>query len=233
MQQTEPILNPVEKMNRVLIHVSRKQETLEQYVQIFFEKEHEEVFAASAEEIIYVLQLLNERGFLEMRSPLSMGRSNAFYRLTPEGWEAASNLHRGNPSSDQAFVAMWFIEDLQDAYENGIKPALEATLYVPVRVDRIQHNEKIDDIIVSEIRRSGLVVADFTGNRQGVYFEAGFAMGLGIPVIWTCRDTDIDDVHFDTRQYNHVLWSTPDQLTERLQNRITATIPGRSIRDSV
>jgi nucleoside 2-deoxyribosyltransferase len=85
-------------------------------------------------------------------------------------------------------------------------------------------------VIVAEIRRSGLVVADFTGNRGGVYFEAGFAMGLGIPVIWTCRDTDINAVHFDTRQYNHIVWKEAGDLREQLQRRIEATIPGRAIR---
>ena len=71
-------------------------------------------------------------------------------------------------------------------------------------------------------------MADFTGQRGGVYFEAGFAMGLGIPVIWTCRDTDINDLHFDTRQYNHIPWANPKELRVRLQNRIEATIPGRA-----
>lgn len=71
------------------------------------------------------------------------------------------------------------------------------------------------------------MIADFTGNRNGVYFEAGFAMGLGIPVIWTCRKDHIDNVHFDTRQYNHIVWETPEELREKLTYRIEATIPNR------
>ena len=98
-----------------------------------------------------------------------------------------------------------------------------------MKVDLVEHNGKIDDFIVAQIRRSGLLVADFTGHRGGVYFEAGFAMGLGIPVIWTCRDSDIDELHFDTRQYNHIAWTNPQDLQERLQNRIAATIPGRTM----
>ena len=72
---------------------------------------------------------------------------------------------------------------------------------------------------------SGLLIADFSGHRQGVYFEAGLAMGLGIPVIFTCRDTDIDIAHFDTRQYNHVTWYDPADLCSKLEIRISATIP--------
>lgn len=96
----------------------------------------------------------------------------------------------------------------------------------PIRIDFVEHNGKICDRILSEIRQSTLLIADFTGNRGGVYFEAGFALGLGIPVIFTCR-TDFlkKGVHFDTRQYNHIEWQTSEELKTKLINRIKATLP--------
>jgi nucleoside 2-deoxyribosyltransferase len=129
---------------------------------------------------------------------------------------------------NQAFVATWFHTDLDDVWENGLKPALQETGYEPLRIDRIEHNEKIDDRIIAEIRNSGLLVADFTGHRGGVYFEAGFAMGLGMPIIRTCRDTDIKELHFDTRQYGHVVWTDVSDLKEKLINRINATLPNKT-----
>jgi nucleoside 2-deoxyribosyltransferase len=107
---------------------------------------------------------------------------------------------------------------------DAIHPALASAGYSPVRVDRVEHNDKIDDRIVAEIRQSALLVADFTGHRGGVYFEAGFALGLGIPVIFTVRKDAIDKVHFDTRQYNHIVWETPSELRERLHDRVIATM---------
>ena len=124
---------------------------------------------------------------------------------------------------------MWFSDELNEAWHQGFEPALTSTGFDPLRVDLAEHTGKIDDFIVAQIRRSGLLVADFTGNRGGVYFEAGFAMGLGIPVIWTCRETDIDELHFDTRQYNHIVWKNSEDLKERLQNRIAAKFTGRTI----
>ncbi len=53
-------------------------------------------------------------------------------------------------------------------------------------------------------------------------------MGLGIPLIWTCHEDHIGEAHFDTRQYNHIVWSTPEDLRERLTARIEATVPGRT-----
>lgn len=147
------------------------------------------------------------------------------YILALEGWKRLSELAKVKTDSKQAFVAMWFDQSLNEAWNNGFKSALEETGFNAIRVDLQEHNEKICDRIVAEIRRSGLVVADFTGQRGGVYFEAGFAMGLGLPVIWTCKATDIDNLHFDTRQYNHITWQDPADLKTKLKNRIAATIP--------
>jgi len=95
----------------------------------------------------------------------------------------------------------------------------------PIRIDRVHHNEKICDKIVAEIRTCQFLIADVTLQRAGVYFEAGFAMGLGRQVIWTCRDDDLKNVHFDTRQYNHIVWKEPGDLRMQLADRIKATIP--------
>ena len=91
-----------------------------------------------------------------------------------------------------------------------------------------ENTNKIDDEIIAEIRRSKFLVADFTCEpgkvRGGVYFEAGFAMALPIPVIWTCAKKSFDDIHFDTRQYNHIVWNTPKELRTLLKGRIGAVI---------
>ncbi len=132
------------------------------------------------------------------------------------------------PDSSQSFIAMWFHESMAEAFEKGIKPAVEDAGYEPLRIDRKEHINKIDDEIIAEIRRSRFLVADFThgedGARGGVYYEAGFAHGLGIPVIFTCREDAVDTLHFDTNHYNHIVWSTPEELRERLRNRIRANI---------
>jgi hypothetical protein len=150
--------------------------------------------------------------------------------ITVGGWQRIDELRSSIPKSRQAFVAMWFDPELSNAYESGFKPGIEdSDYYEAQRMDRKEHNEKIDDEIVAEIRRSGLVVADFTGHRGGTYYEAGFAQGLGIPVVWTCRKDHVSDLHFDTRQCSHIVWATPDDLRKRLDARIRATVLPRPI----
>lgn len=123
---------------------------------------------------------------------------------------------------------MWFDASMDDAYEKGIKPAIEEAGYEAMIINRKPDVVKIDDEIIAEIRRSRFLVADFTQHekeaRGGVYFEAGFAEGLGLPVIYTCRKDSVGNVHFDTRQYAHIVWETPDELRQGLLNRIRARI---------
>ena len=125
---------------------------------------------------------------------------------------------------------MWFDPEMDSAWSDGIKSALESLGYVAVRIDETHGDDKIDERIVAEIRRAGILVADFTNHREGVYFEAGLALGLGIPVVWTCRQDDFEGrTHFDTRQYQHLLWETPEELREKLVNHIAARVPGRAL----
>lgn len=147
--------------------------------------------------------------------------------VLPRGYDLVTQT-AGNVQLDQAFVAMWFHPSLSEAYELGIEAAVRECGYRPLRIDQKEHINKIDDEIVAEIRRSRFLVADFTSEvgspRGGVYFEAGFALALEKPVIWCCREDLIDHVHFDTRQFNHIVWTDPEDLKRRLINRIGAII---------
>ncbi len=168
-----------------------------------------------------VLTFLEHAGFIER--PVSY-----YIYITFEGWSYLEKQRADQLASVQAFVAMWFDPSVDEAYERGIAPAITDTGYTPMRIDRKEHVNKIDDEIVAEIRRSRFVVADFTSKRDqprgGVYFEAGLAMGLNKPVIWTCREDLIDQVHFDTRQFNHITWLGPDDLHQKLKARIGAVL---------
>jgi len=146
------------------------------------------------------------------------------FSITPQGWQRIDALSKSSPDSRQAFVAMWFADKTDPIYRDAIARAVEKAGYKPVRIDLKEHNNKICDEIIAEIRKSRFLIADFTGQRGGVYFEAGFAMGLGIPVIWTVPKDQIDQLHFDTRQYNYIAYETVEELRDGLYNRIAATI---------
>jgi nucleoside 2-deoxyribosyltransferase len=84
-------------------------------------------------------------------------------------------------------------------------------------------NDDINFAILAEIRRAQFVIADITGAREGVYFEAGFAKALGRDVFFTCRkDRFSQDKHFDTEHFHHTTWETPADLAKSLQEKVMA-----------
>jgi nucleoside 2-deoxyribosyltransferase len=119
---------------------------------------------------------------------------------------------------------MWFDSSMDDAYSKGISPAITDSGFSPFRVDRKESNNQITDEIIAGIRQSRFMVADMTGHRSAVYYEAGMMYGLGRPVIFTCKEDHFKNASFDTNHYSHVIWKTPEELREKLLNRIRATI---------
>jgi hypothetical protein len=152
------------------------------------------------------------------------GNNSQFLRITPEGWNYLEALEAPTDESTTAFVAMWFNPDTDPLWKEGIRPGVYDSGYEPIRIDAVEHSNKIDDEIIAQIRECKFLVADFTRQRGGVYFESGFAMGLGKRVIWCVNDADLNNVHFDNRQFNFLLWSEKDigAFKEALTNRIKA-----------
>lgn len=178
----------------------------------------------SSDELDFLLAGLRETYLVASRS----GSFRYDLVITLRGHARLQELEQVNAESSQAFVAMWFDPSMNATYVDAIEPGISDAGYRPLRIDNKEHNNKIDDEIIAEIRRSRFVVCDFTSEpdkpRGGVYFEAGFAKGLGIEVIWTCRKDLINHVHFDTRQFSHIVWETPVDLRRQLALRIRATI---------
>jgi len=212
-----------ERLNRILQNIHRKSTYPGEKVRFATGRDYPVFFAENDQAMIFLAKTLQEKGWISCS--LAMGAVDV--TLTEAGWNRIAELEKGGArtESKQVFVAMWFDASLNNAWKHGFSKACEATGHKALRVDLKEHNDKICDAIVAEIRKSRFVVADFTGHRGGVYFEAGFALGLGIPVIWTCKKDELPKTHFDTRQYNHIDWENEEDLFIRLKNRIEATIP--------
>ncbi len=210
--------NLKEKLDLLLYYISKKSKYVGSPVEFDFILDYPLAFSKNYDEFSNFFKILIDKDFLNKFS------AGQVYILTELGWNYLENKKNEVTIKDQAFIAMWFSEDLIDVYENGFRKAIKDTDYKPMRVDLKEHNNKIDDEIIAEIKNSAFLIADFTGQRGGVYFEAGFAKGLGIPVIWTCKKNDMKNLHFDTRQFNHIEWNDSSDLFTKLVNRIKATI---------
>lgn len=145
-------------------------------------------------------------------------------QVTAKGWETLAPIG-GAGVPGLCFVAMAFAPGLNEAYDVGIRPAIEIDCEMrALRLDREEHNDQITDRILAGIRSAQVVIADVTEHRQNVYYEAGFAEGLGRVVIRTCHAQSFEQVHFDTRQFSHIVWDTPEDLRTKLTARLRATV---------
>jgi len=208
-----------EKLDRLIQYAEKKSSYFGENIRssIDSSKDYPVTYSKNIDEFENIFNQARKVGLLQ-------SESRDHLALTWAGWQRAEVIKEAGILSKKCFVAMSCSEDLNEIYEQGIKEAIIEAGYEPIFIEKEEHNEKICDLIIAEIRACKFLIVDVTGQRQNVYYEAGFAHGLGRDAIWTCKQDEIEDVHFDTRQYNHITWENAGDLKKKLANRIKATI---------
>jgi len=132
------------------------------------------------------------------------------------------------------FVACAFgKDDVDEIYQNALLPVLKSMEIKPYRVDRIEHNDDIDNKIIELISKCDICIADLTYARPSVYYEAGYFTGLGKSVIFIARKDHFSPkaedvygnfkVHFDLQMKNIIPWSSTkrvDTFKRKLLSRL-------------
>ena len=250
-------LDPIEKLNKTLLVISDKSKWVGDVVNIDHKKDYPLYFCRNWRELISVIKLLISENLIN--NPVVNDLNSL--QITTDGYVKIRDLRKYNKESNQCFVAMWFTEEMNGIYEKSFKKGIEFVepgqtepRFKAVKIDNVEHANDINDEIIAQIRRSRFMVCDLTGYRGGVYFEAGFAYGLGLDVIYTCRDDWAKDeyfkdnsgkevrslldgngnkieikkegVHFDLAHRNRIEWSPAklEEFAEKLTNRIKALI---------
>ena len=136
---------------------------------------------------------------------------------------------------NQVFVAMWFNREMDEIYE-CYERVVQSNNYACCRIDKIEYDGSIMMQITEEINNSVILIADLTGNRGGVYYEAGIAKGLSLckhPVrlILTCKKKYFDNhdtrPHFDVAGDNIIVYESIEDLEIKLNRRIRfGVMPG-------
>lgn len=146
--------------------------------------------------------------------------------LTFNGLQYVENLESPNTSSKNVFFAFNFEVELNDIFSIYVREAVEESglTCIIINQSNTKHDKSITDEIIGKLKSSRIVIADFTNHRNSVYFEAGFAMGMKIPIIWTVQKGHEDDMSFDTRQYPHIVWENGEDLKKQIMDRIKVII---------
>lgn len=226
IEQAIPDYNPSNKQALFLRSIARKSKYPGHSVQLRPDIDYPLAWASGQGEFEYYVRYLVQRGLLARtdEETQEFADMTVSVELTADGWDYIDQLEQQVAELSQAFVAMSFSDSMRAVFEEAIKPAISEAGYKAYRVDMEPHIDRIDAKIVAEIKNSIFVVAEVTEHKHGVYFEAGYALGRDLPVIWCVRKDDLAKVHFDTRQYNHIVWESTEELKEKLYYTICAVI---------
>ena len=96
----------------------------------------------------------------------------------------------------QAFVVMQFTDEYTALFKEVIDPVCSDFGYQVLRGDNVYTNGLIIEDITRSIRECSIVIADITPNNANVYYELGFAHGIGKPAI-LLSDRNREKLPFD------------------------------------
>jgi hypothetical protein len=217
---------PVEKMDYLFLNLFDRQKMDGDVFEIKIDDERLWVtnYFKAPEECMFYINALHRSGLIQY-SPDPRISMQGHVFITIEGLQKAVNLREFGKDSKKCFVAMAF-NDQTINYREAIKSALNANGYVPIIIDEqnIDSDKTIPDSIIAAIKQCKFCIADFSFHRHGVYFESGFALGLGKQVIYLCEESHFNYAHFDIKQLQHIIYKAPDELESKLSNKIQAWI---------
>jgi len=135
--------------------------------------------------------------------------------LTVEGWEYVARLNKISKNRKQVFMAMKFEPEQRKFMKQVLYPAIKELGLELKLLPEIQSKENlIDNKLRVAIKQSRFLICDLTHGNQGAYWEAGYAEGLGLPVIYICEKSIMkgkNRPHFDVNHQEIYFWKKEDE----------------------
>ena len=234
--QSTQLPDAMELQDNLLLHIANVMMAPGEAIEIWAPAIRASIGAQSSEGAQWVVEEARSANLIKGRVSRTILGSGDYrvgnVNLTLAGWTRVNELMRTAKDSRKAFMAMKFgTPQLDRFFQDHFKPAVRQTGFELMRLDEEPRAGLIDDRLRLEIRTSRFMIADLTHQNNGAYWEAGFAEGLGRPVIYTCRKNVFEDPktkpHFDTNHYLTVVWDpeNPAAAAEQLKTVIRVTMP--------
>ena len=229
--------NIEEKIQKLLLRLKEKTEYFGQVVDLGdIELAIPLAYAKNAHEFEAILKLMSEKKLVYTKffEPATIiGEQPPVFKirsvrvtLLEAGWDISNSIGKKNEESDIGFVAVWFDDSMNESITAAEQAITEAG-YRAVCIRDEHFSERIMDKALSEIRQSRFIVVDLTGARASVYFEAGFAHGLGIDTIYVYKEQEAEKgspLDFYVRHYQCHKYKDPADLKDVLKSAISARI---------
>ncbi len=166
-------------------------------------------------------------GVLAIDTTPKVPRRNCKYCGSPFPW-TQKEAERERPertrevAPNSAFILMRISDDdpdLEDSYDT-YRGLCEEFGLTSERADEYETSADITEEIKEAIGKAEYIIADLTGERPNVYYEVGYAEGIGhneMSIILTAKNGT--EVHFDMRQHRVIFYENQRELKQRLRER--------------
>lgn len=178
--------------------------------------------------VYYIIKHIESEGVITTN--IMSGHINV--TMTFYGWERYNELKKKGFLTRRAFMAMDFKDpEFNWIFRENFNKAVKQTGFDLFRLDEQPEAGLIDNRMRVEIRNARFLLSDLSHGNKGAYFEAGFAEGLGKPVIYLCEKTAFHDderkPHFDTNHQHIIVWDKENlqKAEEEIKSTIRNTLP--------
>ena len=208
---------PAQQATNIIRFIGDETRHTGQELQVFPVSFHATVGSPNRDFAMHLVFELKDQGRLRAMELPGQTLEAQYARLTLAGWQQYQDEKDGKIAGTYGFIALKFNDDVLDPFlAEHIKPAI-AEIGFELRDMRDSSKAGIiDNLMRVEIRDSAFVLVDLTHDNPGAYWEAGYAEGLGKPVLYICEKSKFDDAktHFDTNHCTTVLWEAgqPDEF---------------------
>jgi hypothetical protein len=171
-------------------------------------------YSPNLQELVYIIdKLINDQLLI---------REGMNFKLTEKGWsEAASSA--GGKKLKPCSILISDEENLRTEWLERLLPKIEQYGYMPRLLTHTKAQNR-ETYSLEHIADTKLIIADLTGQSPEVYFAAGYALGLNIPVIWTVNSSDADKLFVQIKDIRPIVWDTAEELALILQQRLSSEI---------
>lgn len=214
---------PMEKINKLLLRLGKPDKVGKRF-SLNNPKHPLICYSKNVDEFHFIVNAAESLGYIE---GLSMSTAGPAFVISLAGWERIEQLQVGNKNSKQGFIACYFGES-QSKYAETIVEGVKEAGYEPMLLKYKNYPETVISKAFAEIKRSRFIVVDLTEQRKSVFFEAGYALGIGIDTILVIEkkywQNHQGDLEFYVKNYNIKMYEDEVQLKEIVKTAIAERI---------
>ena len=203
-----------DKGNRLLQYLYRHSDRTGEPVVIHpLSSNYNLTYSPNLQELVYIID--------KLRNEQLMIREGTSFQLTEQGWREAA-VSAGGKKLKPCTILIGNDEDLSTEWHERLLPIIEQYGYLPRLLSHANMKTPCAEKYSLElIADSKLIIADLTGQPPEVYFAAGYALGLNIPVIWSMNSFDAETLPVKIKEIRPIVWDSVEELASILQQRLS------------